>query len=140
MLRRKLLSVVVGASILTIAGVSFSTNNPVTGPVKMMDFDQTVSVVLGMPGGVPPVTSFKLEHDTVYEQAALNLYPPSPCLGAAQIWNEVVVAHHMSHEDKREFLGIVLKVMAQDECAAKMTRDTNVSPPTVDKIQPIPHT
>jgi hypothetical protein len=139
MLRKKmLLRCVVSAFVLTFAAATFSKGPPTTGPVQEMDYDVTTDIILGMPNGAPPLTSFQgALHHGVALPADLSLYPPSPCAGTAAVWNDVLSAKHLHGWDQREFLGIVLQAMAAQECALQIVRDESTTPPTIVSITPI---
>jgi hypothetical protein len=140
MLRKKmLLRCVVSAIVLTFAAATFSKGPPTTGPVQEMDYDVTTDVILGMPNGAPPLSSFQgALRFGVALPADLSTFPPSPCAGTAAVWNAALEIKHKHWWDRQQFLGIVLQAMATDECALQIVRDESTTPPTVVSIQPIP--
>ncbi len=143
MLRKKtLLRCIVSAIVLTVAGASFSKGPTTSGPVQEMDYDVTTDVLLGMPNGAPPLTSFygALKDDvaTAADLGNFALYPPSPCAGTAGVWNAILADPKMHHHERRMALALVLNVMAADTCEVQIVRDESTSPPTIVSITPIP--
>jgi hypothetical protein len=146
--RRVLLSCVTSLSILMISGLAFShhpwppppPSGTVSGPVQQLDYDVTTDVLLGMPNGSPPLSSFLRDPFTVDLPADIASIPPDPCKGAAEVWNAVLADPGLGYWQRREFEGIVLQVMAANQCAAQIVRDTAVSPTSpasIVSIQPI---
>jgi hypothetical protein len=129
---------VVSTVVLTIAGIGFSKKPPVSGPVQQMDYDVTTDIVLGMPNGLPPLTSFQgALHKDVALAADLSTFPPNPCAGIAAVWNGIIADVSMHEHARKEALIIVLQTMATNECPAQIVRDESVSPPKIVSITPI---
>ena len=142
MLRSKmLLGCLVSAVVLTSAGSGLTKKPNVTGPVQEMNYDETTDIILGLPNGVAPVISFQgATVKNVPQPADLPSYvpyPPTPCFGAAQIWNGILGAG-LHRKAEREALVLVLQVMATDQCGLQIVRDTSTNPPTIVSITPIP--
>ena len=144
--RKVLLSCVTSFFILTCSGVAFShhhhgpPSSTVSGPVQQLDYDVTTDVLLGMPNGAPPLSSFQHDPFTVDLQADISSYPPDPCKGIAEVWNAILADTHMSHWERTRVEGVVLQVMATNQCAAQIVRDTAVSPSSpasIVSLQPI---
>jgi hypothetical protein len=123
-----------------------------------MNYDVTTDVVLGLPNGVAPVTSYVgALAKGVALPADLSSFPPDPCLGIATVWNAILAepaAHGRGHGDgdhgwnhgdhscnsadqQRAQLGLTLQTMATYECALQIVRDESTSPPTIVSITPI---
>jgi hypothetical protein len=140
MLRRTfLLRCVVAAVVLTISGIALSGPPAVTGPVQQMDYDVTTDVLLGMPNGLPPLTSFQgaLGWRVALLPADLSTFPPNPCAGVAAVWNGILADRGLRWGSRREALRIALEVMATNECPAQIVRDESTTPPTIVSITPI---
>jgi hypothetical protein len=142
MQKRLLLSCVVSSFVVALSGAAVGqppNGSGVTGPVQEDSYDVVQDILLGEPLANPPVKSFFRDHHTVELAANISLFPPNPCDGLAQAWNATLAANHIDHFEKREFLGLLLSVMAENACAAQIVRDENSPPPyRIVSIQPIP--
>jgi hypothetical protein len=160
MLRSKmLLGCVVSAVVLTSAGSGLTKKPNTNGPVQELDYDVTTDVVLGLPNGASPLSSFQgALAKGVAQPANLVKYPPVPCAGVAAVWNAILAekTKHGGHGDhgdgdgngdgehgcsssdaQRTALGITLQVMATYQCSLQIVRDESTNPPTIVSITPI---
>jgi hypothetical protein len=140
--RSVLLPCVASLFVLSFSGLAFShhhhTTPSTTGPVQEMDYDVTSDILLGLPGGAPPLSSFQRDPLTVDLAGIISTFPPDPCNGITQVWNAVLADKFMSRFERRRVESLVLQVMATNQCAAQIVRDESVSPPVVISFQPIP--
>jgi hypothetical protein len=141
--RRVLLPCVTSLVVLTCSGFAFShhqqpPSSTATGPVQTMDYDVTTDILLGLPNGSPPLSSFQRDPLTVDLAANIAAYPTDPCDGIAQVWNAVLTDTAMSHHERRRVEALVIQIMATNQCAAQIVRDESTSPPTIVSFEPIP--
>ena len=156
MLRSKmLLGCVVSAVVLTSAGSGLTKKPNTDGPVQEMDYDVTTDVVLGLPNGASPLSSFQgALTKGVAQPANLVAFPPTPCAGVAAVWNAILAektkrghgegdhgndGEHgcSSGAQQRQTLGLTLQVMATYQCSLQIVRDDSTNPPTIVSITPI---
>jgi hypothetical protein len=144
--RKVLLPCVTSLFVLSISGLALShhpwspppPSSTSTGPVQEMDYDVTTDILLGLPNGAPPLSSFERDPFTVDLPGNISAYPPDPCYGIAQVWNAVLGNKGLGFWQRREFASVVLQVMATNQCAAQLVWDESTSPATLVSIQPIP--
>ena len=158
---KMLLGCVVSAVVLTSAGSGLTKKPNTSGPVQEMDYDVTTDVVLGLPNGASPLSSFQgALAKGVAQPANLLKYPPVPCAGVAAVWNAILAEKtkggHGDHGDhgygdgngdgdhgcssgdaQRQALGITLQVMATYQWSLQIVRDESTNPPTIVSITPI---
>jgi hypothetical protein len=142
--RKVLLACVTSFVVLTCSGLAFSHHHTWTppssgvgGPVQPMDYDVTTDILLGLPNGAPPLSSFLRDPLTADLPADISSYPPDPCNGIAQVWNAVLSNPSIGFWQRRQFEDVVLSVLATNQCPAQVVRDESVSPPVIMSIQPI---
>ncbi len=134
--RRVLFSLLASLSVLFISGIAVSGPKSVSGPVQVLDYDSATELVQGLPSGLPPLSSFARDVKTVELPADLSLYPPTPCAGVAQVWNAVQADSSLHGFQRREVFGLLLQVMASNQCGAEIERDSSSSPPNIITITP----
>jgi hypothetical protein len=141
--RKVLLPCVTSLVVLTFSGLAFShhhhsPSSTASGPVQEMDYDVTTDILLGLPNGAPPLSSFERDPFTVDLPGTTHAIPIDPCDGITQVWNAVLSDKGMSFWERRRVASLVLNVMATDQCAAQLVWDESTSPATLVSIQPIP--
>lgn len=138
MVRRKLLALLVAATVFCIAGAVHS-DSPVSGNVTLMDFEDTTNTLLGYPDGTPPLGWFKRVPKTKYVPAFVDpKYPPNPCRAWTRLWNRVLTHPKLPAYTRQVLLTVVLRKLAQHQCRADIDRDANSDPQTILSIQPTP--
>jgi hypothetical protein len=142
MLRTKMfLRCAASVVVLTIAATGFSHHPsppPASAPVQELSYDVPTDVVLGLPNGLSPASSYQGALKKGEALAAdISSYPPSPCRGAAEVWNGILADTSLHGHARREALSIVLNVMGAETCGLQVVYDESTTPPTVVSLTPI---
>jgi hypothetical protein len=144
-MRRKVLAILSAAALVYLCGAAQPMSSH-TSVVKLMDFDTASQVVVGYPGGEPPLGSYQRMSDTQHLIGVPGpFYPPNPCRGLILAWNQLLLrttasgaSTELQTDIDRPALGRILLRMALHQCNAEIASDTSQTPEPIISIRPVP--